>query len=212
MESTDPAHLARIAVHTLSGAVAKGADFVRPGGLSSAYQDSLVLRGTTTRIAPEVLGRSAEARIGTGSIGYGNADILTLRLQVDDRQLCWLADPADSDVWAMLDNWRKAGVALVGLDVPPAGIAMLKIPAGSIGADARTFFDAGSVPSVSEVMEAMGAHISTGSLVENATSDIPAHKSLASLEVMVLMSSRMEQFIRDDGGPARHQTTHPHLH
>lgn len=212
MEKSDPAKQGHLAVHTLSGAVAQGRDFVRPGGLSKEFRDALVLRGRTTHITPEVLGSCREARIGTGSIGFGGADILTVRLQVDNRQVYWLADPADGQVWGMLDKWRHTGVAIVGLDVPPAGIALLKVPAGDIGADARTFFEAGKVPSVREVMEAIGAHVSTGALVRNATSDIPAHEELASVEVLVLVSARMERFMRDEGTASAISLPASHLH
>lgn len=212
MERTDLAKQGQLAVHTLSGAVVEARDFVRPGGLSNEFRDALVLRGRTTKITPEVLGRCGEARIGTGSIGFGDADILTVRLQVDNRQVYWLADPADDQVWTMLDNWRSTGVAIIGLDIPPAGIALLKVPAGDIGVDARSFFDGGRVPSVRDVMEAMGAHVSTGALVRNATSDISAHEELASVEVLVLVSARMEQFMRDEGTDSAIRLPASHLH
>jgi len=186
------------AVPTLSGSILKGKHFVRSGGLSQAFKNTLVLQGPT-QLTADALAKCKAASIGTGSVGYGEVNVLTIRLQIDGHQLYWLADPEDEDVWRMLRSWRNVGAAVIALNVLGVGLAALKVPAAGIGQVAQANINNADAASAAQVMEAIGAQITSGSLVANARSDIPEFPSLSRVEVLVLMSRRMERFILERG-------------
>jgi hypothetical protein len=61
--------------------------------------------------------RNADVNFGFGTIQLKTGLVQSIRVQVGDVQIFWLADMTDPEVWAAIDKWRHAKHAPVQFDV-----------------------------------------------------------------------------------------------
>ncbi|CAD6516022.1 hypothetical protein [Paraburkholderia metrosideri] len=61
--------------------------------------------------------RNGEANFGFGTIRLSSGLVQSIRVQVNDIQIYWLADMTDPEVWAAIDMWRQAKRAPIQFDV-----------------------------------------------------------------------------------------------
>ncbi|WMY10905.1 hypothetical protein [Paraburkholderia phenoliruptrix] len=61
--------------------------------------------------------KNADVNFGFGTIQLRAGLVQSIRVQVHDVQIYWLADMADPEVWAAIDKWRQAKHAPVQFDV-----------------------------------------------------------------------------------------------
>lgn len=61
--------------------------------------------------------QNADVNFGFGTIQLKEGLVQSIRVQVNDVQIYWLADMADPEVWAAIDKWRRAKHALVQFEV-----------------------------------------------------------------------------------------------
>ncbi|MEX3785799.1 hypothetical protein [Paraburkholderia sp. BR14374] len=79
--------------------------------------------------------KNADVNFGFGTIQSKAGLVQSIRLQVHDVQIFWLADMTDPEVWAAIDKWRQAKHAAVQFDVR-----------GSTGEHGRSVFLKTGVP------------------------------------------------------------------
>lgn len=156
------------------------------------------LVGVSARSA-KTLPSTAQVLVGTGRIGYRETFLLTIRVQVNDHQFYWLADPYAEETWAALRAWRKCGWVGVVLTFDPGIATIVKLEAPDIGLIVEHDFRGSPPASVHDVLQAIHALLVSGALVTGATSDIQEFPVLKRVEVFVLVSERMKDFLRTEG-------------
>ncbi|CAE6836555.1 hypothetical protein R69619_06812 [Paraburkholderia nemoris] len=118
---------------------------------------------------------------GRGNFGFGTIQlrqglVQSIRVQVNDVQIYWLADMTDPEVWAAIDKWRKAKEALVQFNVrgqpgEPGHSVFLK-PGVPQGTYRNEQFRNGPAPSAQHIWDGMATLAQTGILEQQAESDI----------------------------------------
>lgn len=123
--------------------------------------------------------------------------LITIRLQLGDVQVCWLAEATDPQLWESIELWRRAG------RVP----TMLSIHAGE---GRQQFFGVSDMPTHTPSMDAawygpnnlptrydwdrMASLVANGSWLAESTTDIQG-APVRHVFVNVLLTKRLEQFV-----------------
>jgi len=126
------------------------------------------------------------AYAGYGSIQLGNTIALTFRIQRGPDMVYWLANPADQEVWAVVDQWAKARRMVLAADFSDGQCVLLS----------RDFHEAppmrqlrrSSQPTQQFVADVSRA-IVTNEMQEIATTDLPQFPKLRHVQACILKTS-----------------------
>jgi hypothetical protein len=118
------------------------------------------------------------AYVGWGSIHLGTALALTFRVQLGSNMLYWLANPADPEVWKVIDTWAAAGTMVLAAEFADAPPLIMRRDF-KLSPQYGALRDAFKGP---EQTAAFAATVSTvlakGELKQMATTDIPSYPKL----------------------------------
>jgi hypothetical protein len=130
---------------------------------------------------------------GLGSISGLNDDVMTIRCQIGDVQLYWLADMGDSEVWNAIDYWLKLGRVPIGLAQfdDKGSNYMFASPEWEIkNPPVNRFRGKQSTVAKQHLWKDISVIAKSGGLERTATTDIPGIK-LKKVVVNVLMTKRL---------------------
>jgi hypothetical protein len=127
--------------------------------------------------------------------------VQSIRVQLNDVQIFWLADMTDPEVWAALEKWRKAKHALIQFEVrgQPGELGhSLFLKAGvPQGTYRNEQFRNSPAPSAQLIWDDMAALAKSGRLQRQAETDI-AEIPLRRVFVNLLFTERFKPWVGAD--------------
>ena len=139
--------------------------------------------------------KNADVNFGFGTIQLPAGLVQSIRLQVHDVQVYWLADMTDPEVWAAIEKWRQAKHALVRYDVrgQPGdhGRSILLKPGVPRGTYRNEQFRNAPMPTAERIWKDMTELAESGILQEQAETDLEG-TPLRRVFVNVLFTERFK--------------------
>jgi len=140
---------------------------------------------------------------GQSSFGFGRMQLedgmlMTIRLQLGDLQIYWLAEMTDPEVWAAIDMWRRARRVPIGFKVDAGDQRRVKfcapeVPLGKL--DNEQFRTPDREPTA-HTWHGIASLAGSGVLQTGATSDIPT-VPLRRVFVNAVLTERLQPFTND---------------
>ncbi|WP_147309972.1 hypothetical protein [Paraburkholderia sp. BL6669N2] len=145
--------------------------------------------------------KDGQLNFGFGTIQTQHGLVQSIRLQLNDVQIYWLADMTDPEVWAALDKWRKAGHALIQFDVrgqtEELGYSLFLKAGVPHGTYRNEQFRNVPAPSAQLIWDGMATLAMSGKLQRQAESDIEGMQ-LRRVFVNVLLTGRFKPWVAAD--------------
>ncbi|KVR40727.1 hypothetical protein WK17_21195 [Burkholderia multivorans] len=120
--------------------------------------------------------KNADVNFGFGTIQLQAGLVQSIRVQVHDVQIFWLADMTDPEVWAAIDKWRLAKHAPVQFNVRgepgEKGHSVFLKPGVPRGRYKNEAFRVAPPPPAESIWRAMTDLADSGILQRQATTDI----------------------------------------
>jgi len=137
-----------------------------------------------------------DARFGFGHVELEDGPVLTMRFQLGDFQIYWVADITDPELWAAIDSWKRARRVPIMFAVDQAGrrngyVAVVGIPGQTLPEEVHR--DSDRRPTV-DTWHAMASLAGSGLLQMQATSDIPG-MALQHVLAGAVLTRRLEPFV-----------------
>jgi len=127
------------------------------------------------------------AHAGWGSVRLGDTVALTFRLQLVPNVLYFLANPADPEIWKVMDVWAAAGKFVMAAEVEDGRVFLVSRDYKMVPqvARLRDLVKAGESYTAAFLSDA-GQAINTGDISHIATTDIPAYPALANVQACIV--------------------------
>jgi len=145
--------------------------------------------------------QNADVNFGFGTIQLKAGLVQSIRVQVNDVQIFWLADMTDPEVWSAIDKWRRAKNALVQFEVRgepgEKGHSVFLKPGVPRGSYRNEQFRDMPPPPAERIWRAMTDLADSGMLQQQAESDIEGIP-LRRVFVNVLLSERFKPCVDEN--------------
>lgn len=112
--------------------------------------------------------------LGWGAIDSERMPILTFRVQFNDLMVYWLANPADEEVWRVMDQWNTVGTIVLAPVLGDQALLMSRDFALVPKAEALRSWTKQGAKTTQLFLQSAGTLILSGDLAAQASSDIPA--------------------------------------
>lgn len=141
--------------------------------------------------------KPGEASFGFGHIELDDGPLMSIRFQLDDLQVYWVAQLTDPEIWAAIDVWKRAGRVPILFDVEEANrrhqmVCVIDLPSDTSRHDLHRLRP--DRAPTGRTWQSMVSLAASGQLQMQATTDlqgIPLRHVLAN----VLLTKRLEKAV-----------------
>jgi hypothetical protein len=137
------------------------------------------------------------ACFGCGHLPLVDGNFMTMRYQMDDLQVCWVAQMTDPEVWSAIESWKRVGKVVILFAIHEADGSRRGLICSVDVENHRLAKEKFRYPEQAPTVHAwhqMASLVRSGLLQLGATSDIEG-VSLRHVLAGVLVTERLEAFI-----------------
>jgi hypothetical protein len=139
-----------------------------------------------------------QSSLGFGRIQLERDVLMTIRLQLEDVQVYWVAEMTDPEIWAAIDIWKKVRRVPIAFkfeadDQWRVKLCTPEIPPGRLSNEQYRSPDRAPT---AHTWHGLASLVGSGQIQMGASSDIPG-VALRHVFVNVLLTKRLEQFTKE---------------